>query len=345
MKISALRDGDRTLLRVVVKDCKKCVSNNGKNYFTLALEDASGSLDARKWDVNDGDSDIFAKGNFVEVDLSANTFDKKMQGKVFGGRVLRIDEVSLDELIPSAPIPLVELHNKCKAYIAEIEDPVVLDLVKCVFNKFYKKYREWPAAVSNHHNYLHGLLYHSLTMADLAREVAKIYPALNRDILVAGAMLHDIGKTLELSGPIATSYTLEGKLVGHLVLGQDIVREAANELHYFDFDTLPEEEQADKTSLAFHKKEVAVIFEHILISHHNQPEFGAAIRPLTRESQAIAMIDDIDAKMMILSKAYEGIEKGEWTAKIYSMDNRYFYKPMYTKDEEEPAGTRPSKDE
>lgn len=343
MKIASLSDGDRTKINAIVKDVKKCVNNNGKNYLTLVLEDSSGCLDARKWEVVDDDHYIFQKGNFVEVDLAANSYDKKIQGKVFSGRKLSEEEVNLDELTLSAPIPFPELHEKCRVHIASIQDPVVSDLLKAIFRKYYLKFREWPAAVSNHHNYLHGLIYHSITMADLASEIAKVYPALNRDVLVAGTLIHDIGKIFELSGPIATNYTLEGKLVGHLVLGQDIVREAATELGYFEYDSLSEEEKQDKTSIAYHKKEIAVIFEHILISHHGQPDYGSSIRPLTRESQVISMIDDLDAKMMILSNAYEGIEKGDWTAKIFSMDGRYFYKPMYTKDEDVPVGLKPDK--
>ena len=334
MKINELKDGSHEKIVVMVTDCKKCVSNSGKPYLTLSLGDCSGNVDTRKWDYAEGDENLLCKGACLEAELVTNAYDKKLQAKLLSYRLLSIEEVNLEDLVQQAPVEVIALHNKCKAYIAGIKDPIVGDLVKAIFRKYYKKFREWPAAATNHHNYLHGLLYHSVTMADVASKLADIYPVLNRDILVAGALLHDVGKTLELSGPVATSYTLEGKLVGHLVLGQDIVREAANELGYFEYDSLPEAEKANKESLAFHKKEVAVIFEHILISHHAQPEFGAAIRPLTRESQVIAMIDDIDAKMMILNKAYEGVPKGEFTAKIFSMDNRYFYKPMYTENED-----------
>ena len=338
MKINELTDKVQDTVVAMVSDCKRCMNNQGKPYLTLTLTDSSGALDTRKWDVADDDEKLLERGAVISATVVANLYDKKMQGKLLSFRRLSLDEVNLDDIIAQAPVEVTSLHNRCKAYIASIKDPVVSDLLKAVFRKYYKRFRDWPAAASNHHNYLHGLLYHSVTMADIADSLAKVYPVLNRDILIAGTLLHDIGKSIELSGPAATYYTLEGKLVGHLVLGQDIVREAAMELGYFHYDDLSEEEKADKESLDFHKKEVAVILEHILISHHSQPEYGAAVRPLTRESQAIAMIDDIDAKMMILNKAYEGIQKGDFTAKIYSMDNRYFYKPMYTENEDVPFG-------
>ena len=144
-------------------------------------------------------------------------------------------------------------------------------------------------------------------MADLASHLCDIYPVLNRDIVIGGTIRHDIGKTIELSGFIATSYTLEGKLLGHLSIGANIIHECAKELGYFAYDDLSEEEKKDKSSVAFHKKEVAIVLEHILLSHHSLPEYGAAVRPLTRESQIVSMIDDIDAKMMILQKAHEGV--------------------------------------
>jgi 3'-5' exoribonuclease len=129
--------------------------------------------------------------------------------------------------------------------------------------------------------------------------------------LVAGALIHDIGKTLELSGPVATQFTLEGKLLGHISIMQAEIREAAKELNMTG--------------------EIPVIMEHMVLSHHTKPEFGSPVPPLTREALALAMIDDMDAKMMILDKAYEGVNPGEFTQKIFTMDDRYFYLPLYAK--------------
>ncbi len=338
MKLNEFNDKDRSVIRCLVSECKKCVNNAGKPYLTVLLSDSSGSLDCRKWEVTEDDYVTLEKGNYVEVDLVANSFDKKLQGKILMATKLDILTADYDELIAKAPVEVKELHERLKKYIAGIKDEAVSELTKAVFAKYYKKYRDWPAAASNHHNYLHGLIYHSLTMADLASHLCDIYPVLNRDIVIAGTILHDIGKTIELSGFIATSYTLEGKLLGHLSIGANIIHECAKELGYFAYDDLSEEEKKDKSSVAFHKKEVAIVLEHILLSHHSLPEYGAAVRPLTRESQIVSMIDDIDAKMMILQKAYEGVEKGDFTNKIFSMDNRYFYKPMYTEKEDSPFG-------
>jgi 3'-5' exoribonuclease len=150
-------------------------------------------------------------------------------------------------------------------------------------------------------------------MADLAEKVCQIYPSLNRDVLIAGTLIHDIGKTVELSGPVATQFTLEGKLLGHISIMQAEVRMAAKELGMTG--------------------EIPVIMEHMVLSHHGIPEYGSPVMPLTREALALNMIDDMDAKMMILDKAYADVEPGGYTSKLFTMDERYFYKPLYTKEE------------
>jgi 3'-5' exoribonuclease len=127
-------------------------------------------------------------------------------------------------------VPKAELEKKLDAYLDSLQNEDVAKLTRHIIAKFRAKYVDWPAAVRNHHNFVSGLLYHSLTMADLAEKVCQIYPSLNRDVLIAGTLIHDIGKTVELSGPVATQFTLEGKLLGHISIMQAEVRMAAKEL-------------------------------------------------------------------------------------------------------------------
>ena len=146
-------------------------------------------------------------------------------------------------------------------------------------------------------------------MANVANKVCEIYPSLNRDILIGGILIHDIGKTIELSGPIATTFTIEGKLIGHISIMQAEVREACKELNI--------------------DPEIAAIMEHMVLSHHGKQEFGSPVTPLLREALVCSMIDDLDAKMGILDKALESVEPGESTIKLFNMDDRYFYKPKF----------------
>ena len=247
------------------------------------------------------------------------------------------DEVNWGDFIAQAPVDLETLKAKLDAYIDSIENEDVKAITNKMMDIFLKRFLTWPAAVRNHHDYISGLLYHSITMADMALKVSEVYPQVNRDILLAGTIIHDLGKTVELSGAHATSFTLEGKLLGHISIGQAELRKAAKEIGMFAYDELPAAERKESHPL-YRKKEIAIALEHMILSHHGQPDYGSPVRPLTREAFVLSVIDDLDAKMMILDKAYNGVELGASTAKLFNMDERYFYKPYYTVDAPRPAG-------
>ena len=175
-----------------------------------------------------------------------------------------------------------------------------------IFKKYYDKFLDYPAAVKNHHEFYHGLIFHTVSMCEIADFIASHYEDINRDLLISGCILHDIGKVVELSGPVATKYTDEGNLLGHLTIGMSIVREAAEKLNI--------------------KSEVPMLLEHMILSHHGKLEFGAAVLPSTKEALLLSMIDDMDAKMMMLEKAYENVKEGEYTERLFALDNRAFYK-------------------
>jgi len=312
--ISEFIDGDRIYGQFLVTVANKGVTSVGKSYLTITFQDATGTMDGKKWDVLPEDLETFAPGNIVNVQGEVLQYKDHLQMKVLSGEpILDSDGIDFTRFVPSAPVPKAELEKKLDAYLDSLQNEDVAKLTRHIITKFRAKYVDWPAAVRNHHNFVSGLLYHSLTMADLAEKVCQIYPSLNRDVLIAGTLIHDIGKTVELSGPVATQFTLEGKLLGHISIMQAEVRMAAKELGMTG--------------------EIPVIMEHMVLSHHGIPEYGSPVMPLTREALALNMIDDMDAKMMILDKAYADVEPGGYTSKLFTMDERYFYKPLYTKEE------------
>ncbi|MGM9814435.1 MAG: 3'-5' exoribonuclease YhaM family protein [Candidatus Enteromonas sp.] len=328
--IKDLNDGAQVYGRFLVADCKKCVSNSQKNYLALTLQDATGTMEARKWEILDDDEDVFSKGQVVYVVGSVLLYGNKLQMKVTQGEKVDPSLIDWSAYIPSAPVPQQILENKLNVYFDSFEDPDVKNLIVKMVEKYKEKYLLWPAAMRNHHAFVSGLLFHSLTMADLASKACKIYSTLNRDIMIGGALIHDIGKVMELSGPNGTFYTLQGRLLGHLTIGQAELRETAKEMGYYAFLGLPKNEQElqeKQNSPFFHRYEIALQFEHILISHHGKHEYGAAMLPQTREALAISMIDDFDSKMLILDNAYRGLNPGDVTSKIMSLDDRYFYLP------------------
>lgn len=310
--INELKDGERIYSQFLVTNCVKGVTTGSKSYLSITFQDASGTIEGKRWDYLPGEDELFAIGHLVAIDAEVILYKDKLQLKVYSGQLLSTEGIDYKKFVPSAPVEKEILVQKLNHYLASFQDENVSKLVNFIIKKYYDKYIEWPAAVRNHHNYVSGLLYHSITMADLGEEVCKIYPQINRDVLIGGALIHDVGKIIELSGPIATSFTLEGKLLGHISIMQAEVREDCHQLGI--------------------NGEIAVVMEHMVLSHHGKMEFGSPVLPLTRESLILSMIDDMDAKMTILDKAYAETKPGETTGKLFTMDDRYFYKPTYSKE-------------
>ena len=309
MMIKDLKDGDHIVSQYLIVNFAKCVTTAGKNYLNLTLQDSTGSIDGKKWDVNEEDLDTFLPGNIVSIEGDVLNYRDHLQMKILSGKKLEQAQIDVTRFVPTAPVPEKVLEEKLNAYIDSLKDSDLKTITKYLIQKYHDCYVSYPAAVRNHHNFASGLLYHSISMADMAEKVCTLYPEINRDFVIAGALIHDLGKTLELSGPIATKYTLEGKLIGHISIMVAEIRMAVKELHI--------------------DGETPLLLEHMILSHHSKPEFGSPVPPLTREAFVLASIDDFDAKMNIISKAEENLKPGEWTEKVFAMDNRAFYIPEY----------------
>lgn len=305
--IKDLKDGLKADGLYLVKAVNKCLSTNGGSYLNITLQDKSGFVDGKKWSVLEEDSEIFKVGNIVRITADANMYKDKIQLKIYEARQVSQDEVDLSNLIIESPIPLSELDAQLKAYVNSIQNEDCKKIVIAVFKKYYSKFVEYPAAVQNHHEFYHGLIYHTVSMCRVAEALCKIYPTVDYDILISGCLLHDCGKVIEFSGPVATKYTLEGNLLGHISMGAQFIKDAANE------------ESIDS--------EIPLLLEHMVLAHHGKYEFGSPVLPKTKEALLLSMIDDMDSKLMSLEKALNVVEEGEFTEKIYSFDNRTFYKP------------------
>ncbi len=305
--IKDIEDGMHVRGEYLVNNLIQGVSNTGKKYLTVVLQDKSGTIDGKKWDVDIEDHQIFAPRNVVYVEAEANLFKNTLQLKILSGTVVPKENVNLDNFVTPPPLPREEMIKELDGYLASLKEGNLKKLVKAIIEKYRDRYLDWPAAVRNHHAFRSGVLYHSLSMAHLAEKVAELYPGIDRDLLVAGCLLHDLGKCIELSGPVATEYTLEGKLLGHISIMAAIIREEAD-------------------SLAI-KGEESILLEHLILSHHGHPEFGSPIPPSTREAVALSMIDDFDAKMNMVYKALETTKPGTWSDRVFAFDGRSFYRP------------------
>jgi 3'-5' exoribonuclease len=204
------------------------------------------------------------------------------------------------------PISKDELVNRFNKMADSIKNSDCKKLLEYFLKKYGDKFFDAPAAASVHHEFSSGLLMHSICIAEICDYLASFYKDVNRDLLVTGAILHDFGKMEELEGPAVFHYTVEGKLLGHISIMAAEVREASKKLEI--------------------KSEIPTLLEHMILSHHGQLEFGSPVLPLTREALILSIVDSLDSKMLILDKAYEDVKKGEFTNKIFPLDNRAFYK-------------------
>ncbi len=307
--IKDLKDGNSANGIYVVKSVTKGVSQNASqtSYLNIVLQDNSGTVDAKKWDASPEDIKKFQVGAILRIDGQAYQYKDKIQVKVLSAYEIRPEEVDLNALIISSPIPVEDLIVDFKKYYNSVKNKDCKLILTEVFKKYYKLFIDYPAAVTCHHDFYHGLLYHTVSMCKLAEQIQKLYPDANYDLLISGCLLHDVGKVIEFSGPLAPKYTVEGNLLGHITIGMSIIREIANEKKI--------------------ESEVPVLLEHMILSHHGKQEFGSPVLPETREALLLSMIDDMDSKMMVLDKAYKNVPEGEKTDKLFSFENRTFYKP------------------
>ena len=301
-------DGDRVIGQLLVTASSKGVTEKGMNYINVTFQDKTGTIEAKKWDATDEDLAILVPGTVVYVDGRINLYKNANQMKI--GEVSRIkdlSEVDLSNFQRVSPIPLDEMKKKLDAYLNSFKDKDVETITRAVISHFYDKYITYPAAVKIHHEFGSGIIHHSLAMADLADDVAKRYPQVDRDILVAGALIHDIGKTVEYENPLMPVQTTEGKLCGHIAI------------MYAEFKKI-----VDGLNI---KSEVPVLLEHMILAHHGKLEWGSPVAPATREAWLLSQIDLMDSHMMVLDKALEPVKEGEFTPRLWVMDDVSFYKP------------------
>jgi 3'-5' exoribonuclease len=275
----------------------------GENYLSLTLADATGDVAGRVFENVERLSEEFDAGEFVKVQGRVNVFNGRMQFHVESIRRVMTGPDSQDRrdgfreelLLASAPRPIDEMWAELQRTIADIGDPYLRELLTAITSAHEANLRIWPAARAVHHAYRGGFLEHILTMARAGRLLADLYGA-NADLVVTGALLHDIGKLQELEYGTTTTYTRDGNLIGHITLGAILVHDACRAIREF-----PE-------SLRSHVL-------HLIASHHGQREHGSPVEPLSLEAFILASVDELDARVNQIKRAIGGDESSaEFTA-------------------------------
>lgn len=307
-KIKDFIEKDSLKQPLLVKSVIKGVTQKGAQYATIIFQDNSGTIDGKVWTLKPEIEEVLQVGKIVDVKFEVLLYNKQLQLKVQTIQPLEQSMYQMSDYILASSISKNELEQSIKKYVISIKNEIYAKIVKQMLNIYWKEYLEYPAASKNHHSFLGGLATHTLGMLDVANSICELYPQLNRDLLISGVIIHDIGKLIELSGPITTEYTLEGKLIGHISIGHAKLYKVIDELQLQDH-------------------EEAILLRHMILSHHGHLEFGSPVLPLLQEAEVLSMIDNLDARLNTLQDALSKVAPGEFTQRIFPLENRMFYKP------------------
>jgi len=295
---------------MLIKEVRKGIASNGKTFLTLIFRDKTGEIDAKLWGATPEDEEMYQPEKVVKLTGNINEFRGRAQFRIKTIRIATTaDNVRISDFLETAPIEVEELKVLMTEFIFEMKNPNIQRIVRAFIKKYEEELYIYPAASKNHHAYVSGLAHHIISMLKLAKQLCVLYPSLNKDLLYAGIILHDIGKIHELSGAVSTSYTVSGTLLGHISIMVSEIEEVAEELKI--------------------EGEEVVILQHIVLSHHGKAEWGSPKPPMIKEAEMLHFIDIIDAKMNMLDRALSQVEPGEFTERVFALDNRSFYKPTF----------------
>lgn len=307
IEVKDFKEGQHINVNLLISGLTKGVTNSGAPYLSLVLQDASKSIDAKMWDVKSEAEKILAVGKVINFDLEINMYRNALQAKVIKVFPVNQNEINMADFVFNSPIAKSELRDNIAEAVHRIKNENIALIVNAMLNYYEKDVYEYPAASKIHHNFIGGLATHVSGMIKIANALADIYPSADRDYLLAGVILHDLGKIEEFTSPVVTEYSISGKLLGHisimdarlLMIGKDLKLEDSEEL---------------------------LLLRHMVLSHHGAHEYGSPILPETLEAELLTYIDNIDSKVAIIDKCLADVKPGEFSGKVFAMENRCFYK-------------------
>ncbi len=278
--IKDLKTGDSVKWYYVLKNKSKRTARTGKDYLDLTFEDKTGEINGKIWENAEKISEIINEGKIVFIDALVETYNNNKQLKIKEIREIFEDEISPTDILPSSKETPEKMWEKLENILKkEVHNSFLLELIKRISTKYKTQFLNWPGAKKIHHSYVGGLLEHTLSVVEIALFLGEKY-SLNKELLVMGGFLHDIGKIKEIKDVNEKSETEEGLLLGHIIIGVQIVKEEAQQIIGFP-------------------KELLTQLTHFIISHHGSYEFGSYQVPMTREALALHFADYIDSQMNI----------------------------------------------
>ena len=326
-EIKAFSNGKQIWGKYLVLELLQRKTRDGKDFHTFKIGDKSGEVDVIAWENCQWSGEVEA-GIVIGLLGDISIYNNRLQ--ITAKRIKGLDEDNL-EYQKSPAISLELLTAEFEQTLQDVKDPYLRKLLPYIFTPERKKlFFKSPAAKKIHHNYAGGLLEHTMNIVRLCRQCAANYHQLNLDLLLTGALLHDVGKTRELSMRVTPEYTSYGRLMGHIVMGADILAEGI---------------RAYRQEQGFFPEDLELILKHMILSHHGTLEYGSPVKPLTPEAFMIYSMDNLDAKLFVyFTHIEEDKENPDPFTPYDSLYQQNYYKPRY-RYQESPAEERPEKEE
>ena len=294
----------------IIKSAEVKTSSTNRKYMDFTFGDSTGEINGKLWEYKEGDEKSLTTNVLVKAKGMVSAWQNSLQLKIEQIRITtKEDGLDPSDFVPVAPYDPEDMYQMVLDYTDRIKNNDIKNIVYEILNNCIDEIMYFPAAKRNHHAVRSGLLYHITTMLKSGDKLSEIYSFLDTDLLFGGIILHDIAKLYEMNSSelgIVSEYTVEGQLLGHIIQGIKLIEVAAQKVG------------ADK--------EITVLLEHMVLSHHYEPEYGSPKKPAIPEAEMLHFLDDMDAKMYDMKKALENTDQGEFSENIWSLDKRRIYK-------------------
>lgn len=298
----------------------ECKSGKNGDYLDITLCDKSGEINGKLWRYSAAEHGEFSVNDIVKVRGVIRPFNNVDQLNIERIRAaVESDNVNVQDFVKSTEYTGEQMYDELISIVSAFEDADLKKIVTAIFEDHRLPMLYWPAAFKLHHAMRGGLLMHTLSVVRLAQSVCEIYPFVDRELLISGAMLHDISKLEEFvvgETGVAEGYSVEGNLLGHLTMGATKISEYAKRLNI--------------------NANTATLLQHMVLSHHGEPDFGAAVRPMFIEAELLSQLDLMDSRIFEMHEALKNAKPDDFSQRIWALDNRKFYRHTRTDLEKEP---------
>jgi 3'-5' exoribonuclease len=312
--VNQLVNGDSVDDSFLVADKQLRANRQGNLYLNLELRDKTGTVGARLWNASESLARLFEPGDFLHVRGKTQVFQGSLQIILNHLEVVDPSQIEPEDFLPQSTQNIAKLMARLKEILLGMNNPHLRALVECflIDDDFVRKFTTSPAGVKNHHAYQGGLIEHVVNLLNVAGRITEFYPELDRDLLLCGIFLHDIGKVDELSYDRAFAYTDEGQLVGHLVMGVEMLVQKISRCSELTGESFP--------------PELLLRLKHMIVSHHGSYEFGSPKLPMTLEAVALHYLDNLDAKLHTFGREIrdDPSRDSSWTPFQQSLGRRLF---------------------